>query len=292
MALASDLIGLGLPPELAVFLGQSDLTPFAAAGTSQGTATLLTASFANVTTASGKTGLILNASSTLTRLFFIRNSPSSTLPLVIYPPGGGSINGGATNAGITIPVGGFALVQYEGTTLSYAALTSNGVNGIPSAGALTASPRTIAVGGLVPAVSTDFTDSTPSATVVNIGEVLVPCNMTVTGVANFSGSVASGNLKVGLADSTGAIVATSASTAMVGTDAYQRVPFTAAANIIGPATYYILTFYDNGTARYNSPPLGTFGAAQQTGQVYATGFTTITPPTTFTTNVAPIASLY
>lgn len=295
MALAQDLMGVGLPQEQATLLGQGVLTAMVATGTSAATAKAITGSQTAWTSAAGATGAILPANATLTRLFFIRNLAASTAPLNVYPPTGGTINGAAANAPIVVAAGQSILIecQVQGASPVWVAYsTSTAGSGSPAVAGQTASPRTIAVGGLVPAVSTDFTDATPSATVVNIGEILVPCNMTVTGVANFSGSVASGNLKVGLADSTGAIVATSASTAMVGTDVYQRIAFTAPVNLTGPATYYILSFYDNATARYNSPPLGSFGASQQTGQVYATGFTAITAPSTFTTNVAPIASLY
>lgn len=154
------------------------------------------------------------------------------------------------------------------------------------------SPRLCHSGGEPAIATTSGTDATPVATEVYIAEVFIPGNVTITGVANFNGSVASGNIKVGLADSTGAIVATSASTAMSGTDAYQRVPFTTAYEAKGPGTFYILLFVDNNTARVNCHTVGNFGASKQTGQVYATGFTAITPPTTFTTALAPIASLY
>lgn len=164
--------------------------------------------------------------------------------------------------------------------------------GIAAAGGFSASPRLCHVGGEPAIASTSGTDATPVATEVYIGEVFVPCNMTMTGLAVFNGSVASGNMKVGLADSAGAIVATSASTAMSGTDAYQRVPFSSTYAAKGPATYYALQFLDNNTARINTHTVGNFGASKQTGQTYATGFTTITPPTTFTTALAPIASLY
>lgn len=164
--------------------------------------------------------------------------------------------------------------------------------GVAAAGGFSVSPRNIAIGGLVPAVSTDFTNATPVNTEVYIGEVFVPANCTITGVAVFNGSDVTDNIKVGLANSSGAIVATSASTAGSGTDAYQLVPFTATYAAKGPATYYILSMYAGSTSRYNAPPLGSFGAAKQTGQVFATGFTTITPPTTFTANLCNIASLY
>lgn len=164
--------------------------------------------------------------------------------------------------------------------------------GNAAAGGFATSPRNFSVGGLRPLVSTDFNNSTPVVTEVYIGEVYVASNATITGVAVFNGSDVTGNVKFGLANSNGAVVATSASTAGAGTDAYQLVPFTATYAAVGPATYYVLGFYDSGTARYNAPILGSFGCSKQTGQVFATGFTTITAPSTFTTNICNVASLY
>lgn len=160
------------------------------------------------------------------------------------------------------------------------------------AGGFAASPRNFSVGGLRPLVSTDFTNATPVNTEVYIGEVYVASNVTITGVAVFNGTDVTDNIKVGLANSNGVVVATSASTAGSGTDTYQLVPFTATYAAVGPATYYVLSMYAAGTSRYNAPPLGSFGCSKQTGQVFATGFTTITPPTTFTANLCNVASLY
>lgn len=157
-----------------------------------------------------------------------------------------------------------------------------------------ASPRTVhtcGIGGN--AASSAFTNQTPVATEVYIAEVFVPAGMTITGVSVFNGTVASGNMKVGLADLNGVVVATSASTAASGTSAYQNVPFAATYQATGGATYYVLTFYDNATQRTNAHTVAAHcGAAKQTGQTYATGFTTITPPTTFTTALGPVAGLY
>lgn len=181
------------------------------------------------------------------------------------------------------------------TTLALAATLTGAMTptgGIAAAGGFSVSPRNLHTGDIPAQASTDGTDTTPAATEVYIAEVFVPANCTLTGLAVFNGSVASGNIKVGLANSSGVVVATSASTAMSGTDAYQRVPFTATYAAKGPATYYALEMVDNATARLNMHTVGNFGAAKQTGQVYATGFTTITPPTTFTTAQGPIASLY
>lgn len=198
------------------------------------------------------------------------------------------------SVGAASALGAFSIYNSDVGTSAISIDIANNVtlSGLTAASGLTASPRNFHTGGIPAQVSTDGTDATPVNTEVYIAEVFVLANCTITGVANFNGSVASGNLKVGLASSAGAVLATSASTSMAGTDTYQRVPFTATYAAKGPATYYVLLFVDNGTARYNAHTIGSFGAAKQTGQTYATGFTTITPPTTFTASLGPIASLY
>ena len=137
-----------------------------------------------------------------------------------------------------------------------------------------------------------FSAQTPVATEVYITEVFVPANMTITGVTMFNSATISGNVKVGLANSSGVNVATSASTAQSGTSTIQLVPFTGTYAAVGPATYYIETFFDNNTVRPWAITLGSCGAAKQTGQTYATGFTTVTPPTTFTTALGTVSALY
>lgn len=163
--------------------------------------------------------------------------------------------------------------------------------GTAPAGGFTLSPRNISTCGGNPSMVA-YTSQTPVVTEVYLAEVMVPANVTVTGVAIFNSATISGNVKVGLANSAGAVVATSASTAMAGTSAYQLVPFTATYAALGPATYYVLVFFDNNTVRPNAITQGSCGASKQTGQVYATGFTAITPPTTFTTALGPVANLY
>lgn len=139
-------------------------------------------------------------------------------------------------------------------------------------------------------VSTYGTDSTPVITETYIAQVDVPHACTVTGIAVFNGSVASGNIKCAIADDQGRIIGQTASTAMAGTDAYQRVPFTETYDLVG-GTYFILQQVDNTTARINTHTLGNAGCSKKTGETYGT-FTTITPPTTFTANLGPVASLY
>lgn len=139
-------------------------------------------------------------------------------------------------------------------------------------------------------VSTDGTDSTPVITETYIAQVDVPHACTITGIAAFNGSVASGNVKYAIADDQGTVLGSTASTAMAGTDSYQRVPLSATLDLVG-GTYFVLQQIDNTTARVNSHTLGNGGASKKTGETYGT-FTAITPPTTFTANLGPIASLY
>ena len=49
--------------------------------------------------------------------------------------------------------------------------------------------------------------------------------------------------------------------------------------------------FDSTSARFRTHILGNFGAAKKTGQTYGT-LTTLTPPTTFTTDLGPIADTY
>jgi len=184
-------------------------------------------------------------------------------------------------------VGGTLAVT--GASTLTGALTPTG--GVAAAGGFSASPRMVMTGNIPAYVSTYGTDTTPATTETYIAEVFVPANMTVTGVSLFNGSAAAGNVCVALANSSGTVVASSASTAQSGTDAYQRVDLSATYAAKGPATYYVLAQFNNTSARLNTHTLGDFGASKKTSETFGT-FTTITPPTTFTTAVGPVASLY
>lgn len=201
-------------------------------------------------------------------------------------PGGAALTGGE------LQTTSLAIAQYDSGLDAFTLLNPAYQGGLLPGGGFSVSPRLCHTGNAPPQVSTDGTDATPVTTEFYYAEVFVPCNMTVTGFGNMNGSVASGNIKVGLANSSGVIVATSASTAMSGTDAYQRVAFTSTYAAKGPATYYALLFVDNNTARVNTHTFGNFSAGKVTSQVYATGFTDFTPASTFTTALGPIGDLY
>jgi hypothetical protein len=146
-------------------------------------------------------------------------------------------------------------------------------------------------GDAAPMTTTTGTDTTPVITEEYVAEVFVPVNHQSTGLSLLNGSAVSGNFTAILYDSNGGIVASTASTAQSGTAAYQKAAWTAPVNLKGPAKYFIGVQIDNTTARFRSHILGNFGAAKKTGQTYGT-LTVLTPPTTFTTNLGPVADIY
>jgi microcystin-dependent protein len=176
-----------------------------------------------------------------------------------------------------------------------AALPAYG-GGVPAATGYTVSPRNIHTGFNPATAAADGTNLDAVVTELYVAEVFIPSNVTVTGVAPFWGANTNGNAKVMLFDSSGTRVAMSASTDVSGhtADSYTRIPFSAAYDAVGPATYYVGIICDDANHDLNTHVVGNFGAGKITGLVYATeaGYASITPPTTFTTGLGPIASLY
>ncbi len=167
-------------------------------------------------------------------------------------------------------------------------------NGIFAAGGFTASPRLCHSGGIPPTQTTDGNDTTPSATETYFAEVFVPCNVTVTGLANFNGSAVGTDKFVFIMwDSTGTAVANSAvaGTTCSGTDAYQAIAFTAPYRALGPAIYYVGLQCNGTTARFNTHILGAFAADKKTATTFGT-VPSITAPTAFVTARGPMMTLY
>lgn len=193
---------------------------------------------------------------------------------------------GATTLGST----GTALTSSSGAATFAGSLTVTG--GIAAAGGYSVSGRNMNTGANPPSVSTDFSDYTVVVTETIRSEIFVPANFSSTGVALFNGSAVAGNVTVYLIDSTGAQVQATASTALSGTDAYQRIPWTGGpVTIKGPATYWIAVQGNNTGGKINTHTIGNFGADKQTGTVYGT-LTVAAAPTTFTTALGPVAGLY
>lgn len=195
---------------------------------------------------------------------------------------------GATNANAGT---GKALITGTSGALTVAGATTP-TGGIAAAGGKSVSPRNMHTGSNPPAVSTDFSDYTVVVTETIRSEIFVPANTSSTGVAIFNGSAVAGNLTGYIIDSTGAQIATTASTAQSGTDAYQRIAWTAGPiALVGPATYWIAFQGNNTGGKINTHTIGNFGADKQTGTVFGT-LTVAASPTTFTTALGPVATLY
>lgn len=184
-------------------------------------------------------------------------------------------------------------ITAQSTLAVTGAITPTG--GVAAGGGFTAKPAGIHTLGTMATVSTYGTDASNTNTEAYVSAIFVPCNMSVTGVSIFNGSAVTGNVKayVFASNGTTAIGAT-ASTAQSGTDAYQRIALTGGPiAVVGPATYYIAVTGDTTGAgqKINMHTLGEGPAWKETGLTYGT-LASITPVTTFTTAVGPVASIY
>lgn len=185
-----------------------------------------------------------------------------------------------------------AVLGTSGAITFAGAVTPTG--GVAASGGYAVSPRNMNTGANPPSVSTDFNDYTVVVTETVRSEIFVPANTSSTGVALLNGSSVAGNVQAYLIDSTGAQVTgvLTASTAASGTDAYQRIPWVSGPfTIKGPATYWIAVQGNNTGMKLNTHTIGNFGADKQTGTVFGT-LTVAAAPTTFTTALGPVASLY
>jgi microcystin-dependent protein len=208
-------------------------------------------------------------------------------------------------AGGNVPLGGSGtavnnvqptiILKWIILALPAAALPAYG-GGVPAASGYTVSPRCLHTGNNPATAGTDGTNLDAVVTELYVCEVFIPSNVTLTGVAPFWGGATNGNAKVALFNSAGTRVALSASTNVSGhtVDDYTRIAFSATYAAVGPATYYVGIICDDNTHDLNTHVIGNFGAGKITGLVYATeaGYASITVPTTFTTGLGPIATLY
>lgn len=113
MSLTQELMGAGLPPALALQLGfDTPQTGVSAAGSTQATATALTADCATVSTVSASQGVI------------IPNRPGayavtnlSATALTVYPPVGSTFAGSALNAGRSLTQNQTLLAFSAGLTI-------------------------------------------------------------------------------------------------------------------------------------------------------------------------------
>lgn len=155
----------------------------------------------------------------------------------------------------------------------------------------------------------DGTDYTGVATENIVAEMLVPISVMVSGFTVKCGSSGtfSDNVKFGLYDANGVLLATSAATAggSAAGDSYFSLPiafeFSSGAAVaatqifIKAGTYYLAVHLNGTTAHLNTFVNGRFGAGKITvvdATTMVTTDLTITPPVTFTTALGPIGGLY
>lgn len=121
MALQTDLMGAGIPDVAARLLGNTPAT-FAGAGTAQTGATTIRSSMADLTTAGGATAFVMSSTTSITRLFFLCNTSSTTA--LIYPPSGGAWNNGSTDAAFSLAQNKTALAWRFSTNVWRIVLTA------------------------------------------------------------------------------------------------------------------------------------------------------------------------
>lgn len=219
------------------------------------------------------------------QLIDVGRAVSVAFPLVVAPASGETINGASTS--LTITGAGTRVVLIPTSGSNWLAV----MDGATQPGVGGTAPTVFHSGGSVPLAATDGTDATAVNTETYIVEVFVPIQTTLTGVKWMGLATSTGNVQFSLADSTGAVItaAQSASTATSGTANYQTAAF-AATYVAKPGKYFVL-MQNSGSNHYRAHTIGNFGAAKKTGETYGT-FTAVTPPTTFTTAIAPILDVY
>lgn len=108
MALKGELMAAGMPAGQANKLGLDTFTAVTQTGSNQATALTLTSNCINVTAGTG--GVIMSQTHAMHAI-----ANNSGANCIVYPPVGGTINGGTLNAGFTLTTGKTLLVFTAGT---------------------------------------------------------------------------------------------------------------------------------------------------------------------------------
>lgn len=206
----------------------------------------------------------------------------------------------SSSSDIAVNTNKFTVAASSGNTLVAGTLAVTGATTHTGAVTLTGG---IALGDLFhnfmgwrPSTLTSGTSTTPSATHVYVSQIVVPFNSTLTGIYLNNGATVGTNKYVAiLYNSAGAVVANSTLSGITtsGADGYQILAFTGTyAAVTG--TYWIGIQVNGTTDRFRSvPAVGQFAGytGDITGQTFGTA-ATITPPTSFTADVGPVAFTY
>lgn len=251
------------------------------------TSTVFTASRTWTLPSAGGTCIGQNCAPAASQLTILdtANAFSVAFPLVIAPASGETINGSTSS--LTIPTAGTRILLVPTTGSNWKVQYGNSTGF-----AIGTNPTVFHSGSAAPVAVTTGTDATAVNTETYIVEVFVPVNATLTGVKWLGLATSTGNVQFELADSTGALIAgaATASTATAATANYQTAAFAAAYAAKGPGKYFVL-MQNSGSNHYRAHAMGNFGASKKTGETYGT-FTAVTPPTTFTADIAPILDVY
>lgn len=208
--------------------------------------------------------------------------------------GGAASLHGAVTLDSTLAVTGNATIT--GTLTQTGALTPTG--GVAAAGGFSAS-TVFHSGGIGVVATTGLNQKQIVTTETYYSEVFIPVNTTLTGISVLNGHTTNAgvSLFVGLANSSGTIVANSnTTTAQTTADTYQQIPFTTTYAAKGPAKYYIAVQGSTTTgflATFGAAATQNFGANKVTSETYGTFLTTASyATTTYTANLGPVADVY
>lgn len=120
MAIVENLMSTGIPPGAAKSIVGTISGSLTATGTNQATALQLYHDFNVFDTVALNTGCKLSAA---IQICFVVNGGDEGL--AVYPPTGGTINGGSTNAAVSLASGGRMLIfKINETTNDYATILS------------------------------------------------------------------------------------------------------------------------------------------------------------------------
>jgi hypothetical protein len=235
----------------------------------------------------GQTCIGQNCAPAAQALVIMDNGSAITqaFPLVIAPASGNTINGSSSS--ITITAIGSRATLYPTSSSNWQLV----LEAPPQTAWAGTAPTVFNTGGaLFPAV-TSGNDSTAVNTETYISQIDIPVQTTLTGIQWMGLATSTGNVQFSLADSTGAVItaAQTASTATAATANYQTAAF-AATYVAKPGKYFLL-MQNSGSNHYRAHTIGVFGCSKKTAETYGT-FTAVTAPTTFTTNLCPIAATY
>ena len=209
---------------------------------------------------------------------------------------GASTLAAATASGLITASAGVTVATGQAVTLSGSATLSTSTGAATLGGGIAGGiPRNCGTWSIV--ATTNGNDNACTNGTVYVGSVFVPANMSIVGIQYLIGSVGGTTLAIAsLYKADGTLVANSATAGTtVGTTAtIQQLAFTAPYAAVGPAWFFVGLTFNGTTAKFRTVPAnmninGVIG--NSLSQTFGTP-ASITPPTTFTLNTVPVASLY